>query len=38
MITVAEKFLYYLESRSFNITVINSVTERDAEVLIDSLC
>ena len=32
------KILYYLQSRFFNVTVINSLTERDAEVLIDSLC
>ena len=31
MITLS---LYYLQSRSFNFTIINSVTERDAEVLI----
>ena len=37
-IELAEMFLYYLQSQSFNVTVINSVTERDAEVLIDSLC
>ena len=32
------KILYYLQSRFFNVTVINSLTERDTEVLIDSLC